>query len=325
MHSPGGHFSRRRSSLGLNPSGGRKGQLVFRRHCALTRAHYAPGPKGASALGLKQGVEQFGADRGKWMSYRTTSTERALTLRLIPSPDGDTGPRKRRGLVQSPTAREAAADPTSNPGVAPPGGPGAPGGECALTRRAQAEGDPAARAAVLDALTRDRSNPSGLRGPGQVLPLPATSWGGGGRSSGPPGLSEKAWSSCRPGSRFAVTRAAPPLSGRVGGGHRSPAASPHSPPSACSPFLLPTQKCRAPGGGWGEPTFRDGVGAKRDSDWSFDRLPSLHIQPIYFSFSGVWQTFRAVRQRVWMQAGREEGAVTLRAPLRPLALDSARL
>lgn len=307
MHSPGGHFSRRRSSLGLNPSGGRKGQLVSRRHCALTRAHYAPGPKGTSALGLKQGVEQFGADRGKWMSYRTTSTERALTLRLIPSLDGDTGLRKRRGLVQSPTAREAAADPTSNPGVAPPGGPGAPGGECALTRRAQAEGDPAARAAVLDALKRDRNNPSGLRGPGQVLPLPATCWGGGGRSSGPPGLSEKAWSSCRPGSPFAVTRAAPPLSGRVG--------LDTDPPLRVRTLLRPravlsSSPLRNAGrlAGGGEPTFRDGVGAKRDSDWSFDPLPSPHIQPIHFSFSGVWQTFRAARQRVWMQAGWEEGA-----------------
>lgn len=67
-------------------------------------------------------------------------------------------------------------------------------------------------------------------------------------------------------------------------------------------------------GGGGEPTFRDRVGAKRDSDWSFDPLPSPRIQPIYFLSAGVWQTFRAVRQKVWMQAGWEEGAVNTENP-----------
>lgn len=90
------------------------------------------------------------------------------------------------------------------PDLAPPGGPGAPGGERAPTRSAQAEGDPAARAAVLEALTLDGNNPSPPRGPGQALPPPATCWGGGGRSPGPPGQLGKSRSSWRPGFLCAV-------------------------------------------------------------------------------------------------------------------------
>lgn len=100
MHSPGGHFCRQlqRSSLGLDPSAGEEGTACLsQRRCALTLVSYAPGPKGASALSLKQGVERFAAARGKWMSYTTTSAERALTLRLISSSDGDTWAQEEKG------------------------------------------------------------------------------------------------------------------------------------------------------------------------------------------------------------------------------------
>lgn len=63
------------------------------------------------------------------------------------------------------------------------------------------------------------------------------------------------------------------------------------------------------GRGWGA-HIAGGGGARRDSDWSLDALPSPRIQPIYFWFSGAGYTLGAVGQSVWMPAGREEGPRT---------------
>lgn len=138
------------------------------------------------------------------MSIRRSELRRHLNCTSSHPQTGTLGLWKRRGLAQSPTAPEASADSTSNPDLAPPGGSGAPGGECALTQPAQAEGDPEAGAAVLDVLIRDRNNPSEPRGPGQAMPPPVTLWGGGGRNPRPPGQLGKSISSWRPGSPGAV-------------------------------------------------------------------------------------------------------------------------
>lgn len=158
VRTAGGHVSRPRpaGTVDLILRGRRKGPLIS------PKAQLRPGPttrralgearrqaqsKGSGRVGSGQAV---GGARGKWMSYGTTRTERELTQTPSHPQAGALGPRKRRGLAQSPTAREAAACPTLRPNLAPPGGRGW-GGELALTRGAQAEGDPAARAAVLDA------------------------------------------------------------------------------------------------------------------------------------------------------------------------------
>lgn len=153
------------------------------------RVHYTPDPKGGSEPGLKQEVGQSGADRGKVEGLIERPDLRGHLVSSSPhARSGIPGPRKRRGLAQGPRAPEAAAQPTSNPGLAPPGGPGAPGGACSLTLQAQAEGDPAALAAVLDTLTVDRNNLPGPRGPDREPPPPATCQGSEGRSPGPPGI-----------------------------------------------------------------------------------------------------------------------------------------
>ena len=83
------------------------------------------------------------------------------------------------------------------------------------------------------------------------------------------------------------TRAAPFSLCARWAGHGSPAVSPRSPLSACSPsFSLPWNAGRLRG----EPTLWKGVGARRDSDQSFRSPPlrrSRHIQSIFFSFSGA--------------------------------------
>lgn len=74
-----------------------------------------------------------------------------------------------------------------------------------------------------------------------------------------------------------------------GAGHFHPAVSLRAPPSACSPFALPTQECWAPvRGAEGKPTLREGWGHRETVTGGLILSVPSHIQPALFSFSGVW-------------------------------------
>lgn len=174
------------------------------RHCAQTRARYRLNPREARRQARSKGSGSGGLPAAS--GCLAGQPERRGHLHgTSPRPQAGTlGRRKSRELAQRPAAPEAAAYPTLNPHLAPSGGPGAPGGEFALTCRAQAERATQRPARPSWTLTRDRNNPSAPRGPVQALPLPATCWGGGGRSPRTPRRLGKRRSSWRSGSPCAV-------------------------------------------------------------------------------------------------------------------------
>lgn len=105
-------------------------------------------------------------------AFGSTNTYRAFTLHLIPCPDRNTGTQEEEGTCPKSHSTLVSRRFYHDPDLAPPGGPGAPGGEFALTRGTQAKGDPAAGAAVPGALTLDGNNLSAPRGLGQALHSP---------------------------------------------------------------------------------------------------------------------------------------------------------
>lgn len=183
------------------------------------------------------------------MSSRTIRTERALTLRLIPRPDGDTRAQEEEGTCsKSHGAGGSGGSHLQPPGVAPPGGPGAPGGERALPPRSPR------RCPGRPYKGQEKSVPSQGAGPGVASPSDELGWWK--EKPGATGLSEKVWSSCGPGSPSAVPRAARPLSARVGLDAVRTLRGPRAVPPPSPPL-------RNAGRGWGAHIAGGGGGEKR--------------------------------------------------------------